>query len=322
MAKETKLFRLEAHLQDEKAFGGMSGYRIFIGYKAIKHVHLFNCARLEHYRVDQSLVDKVAKKPVEPLDIAKAKTYLAAIDTNRNRNKTLELWDGGKWCDVFVEMLKGAEAPEQEPPDETAPEPVIDYVAPKGEAAKLQEESSAELVKKSKEAKKARADKQAEAIMKKTERQKAKAKATPAPATEKAKEKAAQPAPAKGKAKKAAPPPGKAKPAPQPAPEKAREKAGKAKAQKGSGPKAQPTAAPAKGKGKPRKGIPEGRIVFLKKGNPRQEGTGSWKRYNAMVAYVSKHPKATAAEVIANTIYRSDDLRWDIERSKAIEVKK
>ena len=47
---------------------------------------------------------------------------------------------------------------------------------------------------------------------------------------------------------------------------------------------------------------------------PRQEGAARTKRWEAMVAYRKKHPRATLEDVIANIPYRRDDYRLDVKR--------
>jgi hypothetical protein len=54
----------------------------------------------------------------------------------------------------------------------------------------------------------------------------------------------------------------------------------------------------------------------IKFGNdvPRQPGAARTKRWEAMVAYRKKHPKATLEQVIANTAYTRGDYRLDLAR--------
>lgn len=61
-------------------------------------------------------------------------------------------------------------------------------------------------------------------------------------------------------------------------------------------------------------------IVVKVDKNPRAEGAKSYALFDAMWAYVKKHPEATAGDVIANTIYRPQDLHWDVAKG-FIELK-
>ncbi len=56
------------------------------------------------------------------------------------------------------------------------------------------------------------------------------------------------------------------------------------------------------------------RIRIEVKENPRRSDSGAGKRFSSMVGYVRKHRTATAKDVLTKTSYRSDDLRWDLER--------
>lgn len=56
-------------------------------------------------------------------------------------------------------------------------------------------------------------------------------------------------------------------------------------------------------------------IVIGKIGeNPRRQGTGCYRRFEAMSKYVSSNKRATLADVIANTDYTSTDYAWDKAR--------
>jgi hypothetical protein len=47
---------------------------------------------------------------------------------------------------------------------------------------------------------------------------------------------------------------------------------------------------------------------------PRQEGAARTKRWEEMVAYRKKNPRATLEQVIAATSYTRDDYRLDVKR--------
>ena len=47
---------------------------------------------------------------------------------------------------------------------------------------------------------------------------------------------------------------------------------------------------------------------------PRHPGAARTKRWEAMVAYRKKHPRATLEDVIANTAYTRGDYRLDVKR--------
>lgn len=67
---------------------------------------------------------------------------------------------------------------------------------------------------------------------------------------------------------------------------------------------------------------PFGQGVYIRieaPSNPRKPGTAAHGRYDEMVAFLKKNPRADVAEVLEKTAYRKDDLAWDIER-KAIKT--
>jgi hypothetical protein len=47
---------------------------------------------------------------------------------------------------------------------------------------------------------------------------------------------------------------------------------------------------------------------------PRHPGAARTKRWEAMMAYRKKHPRATLEDVIAATPYTRDDYRLDVKR--------
>ena len=63
------------------------------------------------------------------------------------------------------------------------------------------------------------------------------------------------------------------------------------------------------------------RIFVLKEGNPRREGTKAYTFYNDMLHFLSQNSvNTTAGDVINNTEYRPQDLRWDVAHGH-IELK-
>ena len=49
-------------------------------------------------------------------------------------------------------------------------------------------------------------------------------------------------------------------------------------------------------------------------GNPRREGTKAHSLYEKMAEYSINNPKATLAEIMAETGYRRQDYDWDLAR--------
>jgi hypothetical protein len=56
------------------------------------------------------------------------------------------------------------------------------------------------------------------------------------------------------------------------------------------------------------------RITGLPTENWRRAGTKNHERAQEVMAFLRKNPKATVAELIAETSYRRNDFEWDLKR--------
>ncbi len=276
-------------LMDDPEFSEIgTGYRHFLVWRGEKLVYLFYVPRLLALKPLTAERFTALKPRMRPSVDAAA--FANAIKVNRSRAITGGYWDGGQMAEHYLKLLDGGTMTEKEfwkPEAVSKPLVPIWIPADKNRVHRSSDESDVgTIIKAGPQQSEVKWDSGEKSIETNASIRLHEDKETPVTTTTKkaAKTKAEPKAKANGKKAKAEP---------------------KAKANNG----------------KSRSRIPEGKIIIKAKANPRREGTKAHKLYAEMEAYVKKHPGATAADVLAKTNYRINDLQWDLSR-KDIEVRK